>query len=103
MKEIYPDFADDVAFYAVGLHPGLKEEMTVLKAYKEQQGYPWAIATGPTRMMAELGVTIQSTKIAFDSNGTITYREGMGAGDDETWRRVFSELAASEGEDRTAP
>ena len=95
MKEIYPAYADDVAFYAVGLHPGLKEEMTVLKAYKEQHGYPWAIATGPTEMMAELGVTIQSTKIAFDSNGTITYREGMGAGDDETWRRVFSELAAS--------
>ena len=93
MKEIYPDYADDVAFYAVGLHPGLKEEMTVLKAYKEQNGYPWAIATGPTEMMAALGVTIQSTKIAFDTNGTIVYREGMGAGDEEIWRQVFSELS----------
>lgn len=96
MKEIYPDYSEKVAFYAVGLHPGLNEEMTVLKAYKEQNGYPWAIATGPTDLMAELGVTIQSTKIAFDSNGTIVYREGMGAGDDETWRQVFSELSQSQ-------
>jgi len=95
MKEIYPDYADDVGFYAVGLHPGLKEEMVVLKAYKEQHGYPWVVATARSELMAELGVTIQSTKIAFDSNGTITYREGMGAGDDEAWRRVFTELSQS--------
>jgi hypothetical protein len=43
--------------------------------------------------MADLGVTIQSTKIAFDSRGMITYREGMGQGNDEEWRRVFTELA----------
>jgi len=62
MKEIYPDYADDVEFYAVGLHPGLKEEMAVLKAYKEQNGYPWVVATAPKELMADLGVTIQSTK-----------------------------------------
>ena len=95
MKDIYPDYATEVAFYAVGLHPGLKEEMAVLKAYKEQNGYPWPVATGPTEMMAVMGVTIQSTKIAFDSEGTIIYREGMGAGDEATWRRVFSELSQS--------
>ncbi len=96
MKEVYPDYADDVAFYAVGIHPGLKEEMTVLKAYKEQNGYPWPVATAPTELMAKLGVTIQSTKIAFDSQGIITYREGMGAGDDEAWRRAFTELSQSQ-------
>ena len=96
MKEIYPDYANDVEFYAVGLHPGLKEEMKVLKAYKEQHGYPWAVATAHPDLMAKLGVVIQSTKIAFDSNGTITYREGMGAGNEETWRSVFSELSQSQ-------
>ena len=96
MKEIYPGYSEDVAFYAVGLHPGLKEEMAVLKAYKEQNGYPWTVATGPSELMAELGVVIQSTKIAFDSNGTITYREGMGAGDEETWHRVFADLSQSQ-------
>lgn len=95
MKEIYPDYADDVEFYAVGLHPGLQEEMVVLKAYKEQQGYPWPVATARRDLMAKLGVTIQSTKIAFDSNGTITYREGMGHGDDNAWRQVFTELSQS--------
>lgn len=96
MKEIYPHYAGDVAFYAVGLHPGLKEEMAVLTAHKEQQGYPWPVATASAELMPLLGVTIQSTKIAFDSNGMITYREGMGAGNDETWHAVFLELSQSQ-------
>ena len=58
-----------------------------------QNGHPWPVATAPGQVMADLGVTIQSTKIAFDSRGMITYREGMGQGNDEEWRQVFTELA----------
>jgi len=46
-------------------------------------------------MVAAFKVTRQSTKVAFDSTGVITYREGYGRGNEETWRRVFEELAAS--------
>ncbi len=95
MKEIYPDYAGEVDFYAIGVHPGIVEDIEDLEAYRQERGHPWPVATADPEVMALLGVTIQSTKIAFDSQGTIAYREGMGQGDDEEWRRVFAELSAS--------
>ncbi len=93
MKEVYPEYAADVDFYAVGVHPGIVEDITALEDYRREQGHPWPVATAPGQVMADLGVTIQSTKLAFNSRGVITYREGMGLGDDETWRQVFGGLA----------
>jgi hypothetical protein len=93
MKEIYPEYAEDVAFYAVGVHPGIIEDIATLENHRLANGHLWPVATAPGQVMADLGVTIQSTKIAFDSRGMITYREGMGQGNDEEWRRVFTELA----------
>ena len=94
MKEIYPDYSDQVRFYAVGTLFGASESLESLERYREEKGHPWPIATTPSDDMASLGVTTQSTKIAFDSQGIITYRDGMGAGDDEEWDGVFMDLAA---------
>ena len=96
MKDIYPQYAEDVDFYAIGVHPGIVEDIGTLEAYRAENDQPWPVATAPSSVMAELGVTIQSTKIAFDSQGTIIYREGMGLGGDEEWHRVFTELAQGE-------
>ena len=93
MKDIYPLYAQDVDFYAIGVHPGIVEDIGTLESYRSERDHPWPVATAPSSVMAELGVTIQSTKIAFDSEGLITYREGMGEGDDEEWHRVFAELS----------
>lgn len=93
MKDIYPQYADDVDFYAIGVHPGIVEDIETLETYRAERGHPWPVATAPARVMAELGVTIQSTKIAFDSQGTIVYREGMGLGSDEEWHQIFGELS----------
>jgi hypothetical protein len=90
MKEIYPEYADAVAFYAVGVDP--TETIEELEAYRQKQGYPWPMATAGQRMLASLNVRVQSTKIAFGRDGVITYRDGYGKGSDETWRRVFEEL-----------
>ena len=90
MKEIWPDYADKVAFYAVGTDPS--ERIDKLEEYSVRQGYPWPVAQAGEGMLAAFRVVQQSTKIAFDSNGTIVYRDGYGYGDDETWRRVFEEL-----------
>lgn len=94
MKEIYPDYAEQVKFYAVGTLFGASESLESLESYREAKGHPWPIATTPSDDMAVLGVTTQSTKIAFNSQGIITYRDGMGAGDDEEWSGVFMDLAA---------
>ena len=96
MKEIYPQYADEVDFYAIGVHPGIVEDIATLEEYRAERDHPWPVATAPSEVMAELGVTIQSTKIAFDSQGTIIYREGMGQGSDEEGHRVFTELSESQ-------
>ena len=96
MKEIYPQYADEVDFYAIGVHPGIVEDIATLEEYRAERDHPWPVATAPSEVMAELGVTIQSTKIAFDSQGTIIYREGMGQGSNEEWHRVFTELSESQ-------
>ena len=92
MKEIYPDYADQVAFYAIGQDP--TESLDMLEAYRRQQGYPWPIAETDPANLASLRVLQQSTKIAVDANGLITYREAHGV-DPETWTHVFQDLAAT--------
>ena len=94
MKDVYPEYAEQVNFYAIGTLFGSSESLESLESYREERGHPWPVATTRSEAMAELGVATQSTKIAFDSQGIITYRDGMGAGDDEEWRRVFMDLAS---------
>jgi hypothetical protein len=93
LKEIYPDYSDAVAFYAVGTDPS--ESLEDMERYREQQGYPWPVAEADRSVLSGFSVFSQSTKVAFDGDGIIVYRDGYGAGDEETWRAVFEELAAS--------
>ena len=90
MKEIYPDYADAVAFYAVGSDPS--ESLADMERYREQQGYPWPVAAADRSVLSSFSVLSQSTKIAFDGDGIIVYRDGYGAGDEDRWRDVFEKL-----------
>ncbi len=94
LKDIYPEYADAVDFYAIGTFSKRIESLETLESYRQKQGHPWPVAN-PTdaAILQDLGVTVQSTKIAFDGNGVITYRDGFGDGDPEAWRQVFAELA----------
>jgi len=92
MKDIYPDYADQVAFYAVGQDP--TESLELMEAYRKQQGYPWPIAETAPKTLSTLRVLQLSTKIAVDANGLITYRETHGGNANE-WETVFQELASS--------
>ena len=93
LKDIYPEFADSVAFYAVNVDP--TDSLEALEEFRKREGYPWPVAQTDNEVLFRLHVTQQSTKVAFDSNGVIMYRARMGAGDDETWRKVFRELSES--------
>ena len=95
LKEIYPEFAAKVAFYAVGAHFGIEEDIETLAMYAEKRGYPWPVATTSFRMLADFNITLHSTKIALDSEGKIIYRGELGRGNDEEWRQVLAELAES--------
>ena len=83
LKEIYPEFTDDVVFISVGVDP--TESISDLIKHKDQNHHPWTIAKPLDQMIAALKVTSQSTKIAFNSSGIITYRDGYGKGSKEIW------------------
>ena len=83
LKEIYPEFTDDVVFISVGVDP--TESISDLIKHKDQNDHPWTIAKPLDQMIADLKVTSQSTKIAFNSSGIITYRDGYGKGSKEIW------------------
>ena len=91
MKEVYPDYSGRVAFYAVGSDP--TESLELLERFRQEQGYPWPVATPVGDLLRDFEVLVQSTKVAFDSHGVIVYRAGYGQGGLEEWRQGFEELA----------
>jgi hypothetical protein len=50
-----------------------------------------AEAAGST--LRDLKVQVQSTKMAFDGQGVVVYRDGYAQGDPDRWREVFQQLA----------
>ncbi len=92
LKEIYPDYAGRVAFYAVNFDP--TENAASIEAWRRQEGHPWPVAQPVGNVLPDLAVLIRSSKIALDGQGIITYRDGYGQGDAQIWRQVFERLAA---------
>ena len=93
MKTIYPQYAEDVDFYAVGVFPG--DHIAPFVEFAEKRGYPWPVAIPEGELLESLYVTIQSTKIAINRDGLITHRAGMGRGSPKIWHEVFSDLSTS--------
>ncbi len=94
LKTIYPDYADRVNFYAVAVSRAF-DNLDRLESHREKNGHPWPVANAANEQqaLADLNVTYQSTKIAFDSRGVITYRDGFGGGGPDAWHEVFTDLA----------
>jgi|TARA_B100000809_G_C14809183_1_gene413188 hypothetical protein len=95
MKDVYPEFADKVDFYAIGQSPF--ESIDQLESYRIKEEYPWPIAEVDPNILRSLRVLQQSTKIALDHQGIITYRAGYADGGVDKWRAVFSDLAERAG------
>ena len=93
MKEVHPEFANDVVLYVVSASP--IESLSGLESYRLEQGYIWPVAAPGGAMLRDLNVTIRSTKIAFDADGIIRYRASFGDADVDEWRELFAELVAS--------
>ena len=91
MKDVYPEFAEQVDFYAVGQDP--TESLETMERYRIEQGYPWPVAKTDSQTLRKLGVLQASTKLAVDGRGIINYRAGHGGGDPKTWRQVFIRLS----------
>ena len=91
LQAIYPEYAEAVEFIVVGQDP--TEPLSDLIAYRDDQGQSWTMAVAGPRMLADLRITTQAFKLAFDSGGVITYRAGFGNGDPDVWRGVIADLA----------
>ena len=90
MKDVWPEFADKVDFYAIG--QSRFESIEQLESDRQKEGYPWPIAAIDTNVLKDLRVLRQSTKIALDHQGIISYRANYASGDAGEWRRVFTDL-----------
>ncbi len=82
-----------MAFYAIGIDPF--ERLDKLVQYKEAQGYIWPVSTAPDGILPDYNITVQSTKVAIDGEGIITFREGYGRKSAEIWRELFQRLSKS--------
>ena len=87
---MYPEFKDSVDFYAIGQSP--IESLEKLESDRVKEGYPWPVASIDFGVLKNLRVIRQSTKIAIDDSGVITYRAGYGSGGPSEWRQVFVDL-----------
>ena len=95
MKDVYPEFADSVDFYAIGQSPF--ESIDQLESDRIKEGYLWPIAEIDPNILSSLRVLQQSTKIVLDHQGIITYRAGYAGGGADKWREVFSDLVERAG------
>ena len=92
LQAIYPEYAEAVYFIVVGQDP--TEPLGELVAYRNGRGQDWPVALAGPRMLADLRITSQAFKLAFDSGGIITYRAGYRDGDPDVWRGVIADLAS---------
>ena len=91
LTEIYPPFKDKVDLYAVAFNESLSD----LQGYQNESGHAGTVARAAGNMVRNFRVTQQSTKVAIDANGVITYRSGFGRGGPAEWAAVLQELANS--------
>ena len=93
MKTLHPEYTEKVAFYVVGSGPTQTVER--LEKDRQQQGYPWPVAEIAGSGLQDLRVFSQSTKIAIDGDGVITYRDSFGQGNVDKWQGALEDLASS--------
>jgi len=90
LKDVYPRYADRVGFVAVGIDP--TEGPDVLRAYAEENGYPWTVTLGEREVLERYGVVSTATKFAVDRQGIIAFQRGYGVIDAGGWEGVFEDL-----------
>ncbi len=91
MKRSYPEFSGAVSLYAVNIDSF--ETLADLELFSEEFELPFPVVVPLDRMLADLRILSQSTKIGIDATGRIIYRGSYGKGGENDWRDVFSALA----------
>jgi len=88
-----PKYTENVAIFLVGADP--TQTVELLERDRRKRGYPWPVAELNGSGLRDLRVLLQSTKIAINGNGVITYRDGFGQGNLDKWRIALEDLATN--------
>ena len=91
LKDVYPQFDDDVDFYAVNYD--LSESLGDVTAFGQGQGWTFPVAQPNREMLSDFDLTYHSTKVAFGKDGVIVYRDGFGGGNIGVWTQVLEDLS----------
>lgn len=91
LTELYPEFSSHVALLVVDMDLG--ESVQELRRFREQQGYPFQLATTDAATLVAFNYVGRSSKFGVDRTGVIVYRADYGQGSDGEWRALFKQLA----------
>ncbi len=92
LKEIYPQYSDQVAFIGVDVDPS--ESAEKISAYASDQGYPWPMAEYDPDILVDYGIRSQASKVMIGGDGVITFRATSSKTRDDKWHEVFQEVIA---------
>ena len=92
LKSVYPDYADRVELIGVGTDPS--EGATTVRGFAAREGYTWDMAPFESSIVVDYRILSQSSKVAINGDGVITYRSGYGSLSPRDWRNIFEDLLA---------
>ena len=92
IKLVYPEFADQVAFLAVGTAPF--EDGDRIRTFKQTNGFPWLMAPLDVDTLKAYNILTQASKVVIDRDGIIVFRAGYSIESIETWVELFEGSAA---------
>ena len=86
LKEIYPQYSDQVAFIGVDVDPSESAEKI--------SAYPWPMAEYDPDILVDYGIRSQASKVMIGGDGVITFRATSSKTRDDKWHEVFQEVIA---------
>lgn len=93
VKNVYPKYADKVAFLAIDLDTN--EDAELIQRYKSKKGLEGIdFAEGRESILSDYGITHTTTKYAIGKDGTIIYK-GSGVFTEQQWEVLLNGLSNS--------
>lgn len=93
VKNVYPKYADKVAFWAIDLD--LKEDSELIRSYKNRKSLEGIdFAEGKEGILSDYGITHTTTKYAIGKDGIIIYK-GSGVFTEQQWEVLLNGLSNS--------
>ena len=92
LRNLYRDYEGRVAILGIGQDPS--EDANDVARYANRLDLPFELAPYENDILPAYNIISQSSKVAIDGNGVITYRGGYSRTlSEHDWREVLDEVA----------